>query len=190
MTDRVSVPRADLEFMATFQCEHEVPCKDAEDRGAACNSCWVVFFAKQWLERTEAGEEYVERSLRCPRCMGDGYTYQDVPVGAPRKLSDDPCPDCAGEGEINVDVALSVYLERAAAHKIRADQAEAILKRLARAKNPGGFGVQDEAAMQRLYRIESAARNLVLRLKNKDTAPLQWALMGGDPDAADGGMDT
>ncbi len=195
MTDRVSVPRSDLEFMASFDCEHGIRggthCTHSEGR-RVCNACWASFFAKQWLERTDAGEQYVQRKLRCPRCMGDGKHYNELVLGSLHLVDADPCPDCKGDGEANVDEALTLYMQRATAWKMRADNAEAILKRVHRAKgSEGGLpGLLAGAEDQRAQRIEKAARELVRDLRQLDEpvgrlVALEWALMGGDPDCAE-----
>jgi hypothetical protein len=134
--------------------------------------------------------EKVERKLRCPRCMGDGKHYQELALGELRLIDDDPCPDCKGEGEGNVDAFLSLYMQRAQGWKMKADNAEGILKRVLHKKGPEALmGIADD---QRLLRIEKAARELVRDLRQEDEppeglAPLEWALMGGDPD--DGKVD-
>jgi hypothetical protein len=130
----------------------------------------------------------VDRLIRCPRCMGDGRHYPQLSTGSPHKLDDEPCPDCQGEGEANVDELLSIYMARAQGWKTRADQAEAILKRVARAKKEGLGELLQVSDDQRLHRVEKVARELVVEWeKFHEPSPssfdrLRWALMGGDPD--------
>jgi hypothetical protein len=139
-------------------------------------------------ERTDCREESierVERLMRCPRCMGDGKNYPEFPPEHPQALDDEPCPDCKGNGEGNVDEFLSIYMSRAQKWKNQADQFEAILKRAARAKEGGLRDLLAVADDQRLRRVEKAARELVRELRQLDEPveglpALEWALMGGD----------
>jgi hypothetical protein len=118
--------------------------------------------------------------------MGDGKHYPEFSPGNPQPVDDGPCPDCQGDGEANVDELLSLYLQRSALWKGRADQAEAMLKRIARSK--GGEGFFSAADSQRQRRVEKAARELIVEWeKYEEPAPssfekVKWALMGGDPD--------
>jgi hypothetical protein len=120
--------------------------------------------------------------------MGDGAHYPEFSTADAQPLDNGPCPDCKGEGEANVDELLSIYMVRAQGWKNKADEYEAILKRLARVKEGGLGDLLQAADGQRMLRVEKAARELVQELEEYDEPPpssfarLKWALMGGDPD--------
>lgn len=60
MSDKISVKKSEVEYLATFSCQHsgnlKETCFDYTEQGACCNSCWVRAWAKKQLRLEKVDE--------------------------------------------------------------------------------------------------------------------------------------